>query len=91
MLGGLSSLFQENGKYSSKRAITICSFIVMLAAFVSNTYYAIPVSEFLIDNFMYIIIGGMGITTAASVSNAMLGRDKKVTKSKTERVEITQD
>ena len=87
----LLSLFEEKGKYSSKRLITVFSFLVMVAAFSANTFFGLPISEFLIDNFMYIIIGGMGITTAASVSNAMLGRDKKVTKSKTERVEITQD
>jgi hypothetical protein len=86
----LKELFQEgDGKYSHKRMIVILSFVVMLAAFISNTYWGIVLSEFLIDNFMYIIIGGMGITTAASVSNNMLGRERKVTKVKKETYENT--
>lgn len=75
MLKFIKEIFQEqDGKYSHKRMIAILAFVVMLVAFVANTFYGIPISEFLIDNFMYIIIGGMGITATAEVGTSLLGR-----------------
>ena len=67
----------DSGNYSSKRFIALFSFLVLVVAFIVNTFFGLPISEFLIDNFMYIIIAGMGITTGEKIGERMLGRDSR--------------
>lgn len=67
----------DKGEYSHKRLITLIAFLCIVVAFIASTFFGYPVLEFLIDNFMYIVIGGMGIATAEPLANNLLGRDSK--------------
>lgn len=74
----LLELFKgTEGNISSKRFITIGAFILVAIAFFANTFWGFAISQFLIDNLMFIIVGGMGISTAEPAVKLLGNRSGK--------------
>lgn len=65
------------GNFSSKRTVTISSFLLLSIAFVANLFWDLDIAEFMFDNFMYIVVAGLGFATAEPLANSLLGRDSK--------------
>jgi hypothetical protein len=53
-----------NDTISSKRVITLLSFLLCAAGFISNTWFEIKVDAGLFNSLMYIVIGGLGFTAS---------------------------
>ena len=53
-----------NDTISSKRVITLLSFLLCAAGFISNTWFEIKVDSGLFNSLMYIVIGGLGFTAS---------------------------
>lgn len=64
----LSLLGDVDGQKSSKRFITLISFLMMCIAFISNIFMDIPLQEFVWDGMMYIVAAGLGFTTLEKFS-----------------------
>ena len=53
-----------NDTISSKRVITLLSFLLCAAAFISNTWFGDKVDINLYNSLMYIVIAGLGFTAS---------------------------
>ena len=62
--GFWSSLLSDGGKISSKRLITIASFLLIAIGFISNLFWDFTIEEFIYSSIMYIVIAGLGIVGA---------------------------
>jgi len=49
---------------SSKRTIAFLAFLLLAISFVTELFYGLKVSQATIDTMMYIVIGGLGFTSA---------------------------
>ena len=72
--GFWTSLLSDGGKISSKRLITICSFLLITLGFIANLFWNFSVEEFIFSSVMYIVIAGLGIVGAEKFAPK---RDKK--------------
>lgn len=52
-----------NGTYSSKRIITLCSFLLLSLGFISNILFDIPLKEYIWDGMLLFTGSGLGFTT----------------------------
>ncbi len=74
----LAQIFQSAaGNFSSKRTVTIASFAMMCVALIVNLSTGLVVEQFIFDGFFYIVIAGLGFTTAEPVANMMSARISK--------------
>lgn len=67
-----SQLFQDgiNGTLSSRRVITVLSFLLCAVAFIANLFFGLTIEKFIFDSMSYIAIAGMGATVAEKFSGA---------------------
>lgn len=74
-------IFQDvDGFYSSKRTIALVAFTFLLVAGVANLGWNLMLVEFMFDGFMWIVIGGVGITIGermADVFKTRLGQPRE--------------
>jgi hypothetical protein len=49
---------------SSKRTIAFLAFLLLGTSFITELFYGMKVSQPTIDTMMYIVIGGLGFTSA---------------------------
>ena len=56
-------LKDTDGNVSSKRVITIISFILMSVGFIVNVFMDIPIKEFIWDGMLYLVAAGLGFST----------------------------
>ena len=56
----MEMLKEPNGKFSSKRFITIVAFVLMSTAFVANLFWDYAIDPIIYDSMKWIVIGGMG-------------------------------
>ena len=49
---------------SSKRTIALVAFLLLSTSFITELFYGMKVSQPTIDTMMYIVIGGLGFTSA---------------------------
>lgn len=62
-------IFQDvDGQYSSKRFFIFISTIILIATWVGNFFYQIQITQFIFEGFLYIVIVGLGVTTAEKFS-----------------------
>lgn len=54
----------SSNKVSSKRVITIASFLLMATAFIANLFFDFKIDQFIYDSMSYITIAGLGFTAA---------------------------
>ncbi len=52
----------HNGTLSSKRVVTLSSFILVVVAFFANMVYGIKMDTHIIDSIVYIVMTGLGMT-----------------------------
>lgn len=66
MIRWINSLLADgiNGSVSSKRFITLASFVMCSLAFVSELFTTYKVSKETFDSMMYIVIAGLGFTAS---------------------------
>lgn len=57
-------LTSSSNKVSSKRVITIASFLLMATAFIANLFFDFKIDQFIYDSMSYITIAGLGFTAA---------------------------
>ncbi len=62
--GFWGSLLSDGGKISSKRLITILSFLLITIGFIANLFWDFTIEEFIYSSIMYIVIAGLGIVGA---------------------------
>ena len=60
----LTDLLSDGSKVSSKRLITLLSFLLIIIGFVSNLFFDFTIEEFIFSSVMYIVIAGLGIVGA---------------------------
>lgn len=60
----LSSMLQDgdNGSVSSKRVITLLSFVMCSTAFMADLFTDFTVRKEFFDSMMYIVVAGLGFT-----------------------------
>lgn len=72
-------IFQDvNGAYSSKRTVAILAFLFLLGCGIADVGFGKTVTEFIFEGFIWVTIGGLGITIGERVAG--------VFKAKTERI-----
>jgi len=71
----LKEVTSSSNKVSSKRVITIVSFILMATAFIANLFFNYKIDEFIYDSMSYITIAGLGFTAAEWFGSK--GKDKE--------------
>ena len=60
--------FSSGGKVSSKRVITAAAFLLYAILSLSEHFFNFTGNEFVYNNLMYIIIGGLGLTASEQFS-----------------------
>lgn len=68
-MGGLQKYLQQvmqdnNGTYSSKRAVTFICVIMMAVGYFANLFAGFKVEQYMYDSVMYIVIAGLGFSGA---------------------------
>ena len=53
-----------DGQASSKRLVTLISFLVLLSTWGANMFAGKTVDEFIYDGFLYIVCVGLGVVAA---------------------------
>lgn len=56
------------GEISSKRAVVLIAFILLCVAFISNLFFGYVIAEFIFENFVYIVLAGLGLATAEPIA-----------------------
>ena len=66
IMSWLKSMLSDgtNDSISSKRVITLLSFLLCAAAFIENTWFGGKVDSGLYNSIMYIVIAGLGFTAS---------------------------
>ena len=84
-------IFQEaDAKYSSKRTIALFAFAFLLAAGTLNLTNNLVLAEFMFDGFMWIVIGGVGISIGERMASVFGDRLRQPRSGKVE-VEVDVD
>jgi|TARA_R110000824_G_scaffold6062_14_gene27887 hypothetical protein len=60
----LTSMLSSEAKISSKRFIGFMAFVMLIASWTADTFWAFEVKEKILDCFMYITVVGLGVTAA---------------------------
>ena len=76
--GFWSSLLSDGGKISSKRLITISSFILIAIGFIGNLFWDFTIEEFIYSSIMYIVIAGLGIVGAEKFAPKRKKKDENL-------------
>jgi hypothetical protein len=58
------SVLTSGGKISSKRFITILSFIMMVVGFVANMFFQLKIEQYIYESMSWIVLGGLGFTAS---------------------------
>ena len=58
------------GDISSKRMVTLCSFLLVALAFLVNIFMAIPLQEFVFNGMLYLTGAGLGFSAFEKFSPA---------------------
>lgn len=62
-------VFQDvDGQFSSKRLFILISILVLIISWVCNLFYQMKLEEFIFEGFLYIVVVGLGVTTAEKFS-----------------------
>lgn len=66
---GLSSMISDvDGSVSSKRIVTFLCVAAMLITWGANLFAGLQITEFIFEGLMYIVVIGLGVTTAEKFS-----------------------
>jgi len=60
----IQNLLSDGSKVSSKRLITLLSFVLIIIGFFANLFFDFTIEEFIFSSVMYIVIAGLGIVGA---------------------------
>jgi len=74
------SVLTSGGKISSKRFITLLSFIMMVVGFIANMFYQLKIEQYIYESMSWIVLGGLGFTASEQFA-------KKTPKSPSETIE----
>lgn len=58
------SVLTSGGKISSKRFITLLSFIMMVVGFVANMFFQLKIEQYIYESMSWIVLGGLGFTAS---------------------------
>ena len=61
-------LMDVDGQPSSKRLITLISFILITIAFITNIFIELPLKEYMFEGMLWLAGAGLGFTTAEKFS-----------------------
>ena len=59
----ISALKGLDGHVSSKRLVTLISFLCIVIAFMVNVFMEIPLEEHVYDGMLYLVMSGMGFSS----------------------------
>ena len=59
----VSALKGLDGQVSSKRLVTLISFLCIVVAFLVNVFTDIPLQEHVYDGMLYLVMTGMGFSS----------------------------
>jgi hypothetical protein len=62
------SLLVVDNKVSSKRFITLFSFLLMCVGFIADLFFGYTVNEFIYEYMAWIVLGGLGFTASEQFS-----------------------
>ena len=65
----MTSVLSSDGKISSKRFITLISFLMMVIGFAANLFFDLTVEEFMYEAMVWIVLGGLGFTASEKFAN----------------------
>lgn len=60
----IKEMLSSDAKISSKRTIGFAAFIMLIASWGADTFWAFEVKDKILDCFMYISVVGLGVTAA---------------------------
>lgn len=83
----MSSMLEDgcDGSVSSKRVITLLSFILCTMAFVGDLFWDLTVRADIFEGMIYLTIAGLGFTASEKFAN--LGRNRYSIQNRTEIVD----
>lgn len=55
-------LQDEQGRFSSKRVVAFIGTFALLSAFIANTFIGLPVTEYIFQGLLALVLGALGIT-----------------------------
>ena len=58
------NMLSSEAKVSSKRFIGFMAFVMLIASWGADTFWAFEVKDKILDGFMYISVVGLGVTAA---------------------------
>jgi hypothetical protein len=64
----LKECLTSDGKISSKRLITLFSFVLIAIGFISNLYFDLSVDKSIFESVQWIVLGGLGATASEKFS-----------------------
>ena len=71
----IAQIFQSaEGNFSSKRAVTLFSFALLSLAFITNLFWDVTIDHHEFDAMLYIVIAGLGFTTAEPMVKSVSDR-----------------
>lgn len=57
----IKEIFKDDDGFASmKRFITFIAAMFVFSAYIANTFFHYQITQFILDNLMYIVIGGLG-------------------------------
>lgn len=60
----------HNGSLSSKRVVTVLSFILCGTAFIANLFWNYKVEEYMFSGMIYLTMAGLGFTASEKFAKA---------------------
>ena len=66
------SVLTSGGKISSKRFITLLSFIMMVVGFVANMFFQLKIEQYIYESMSWIVLGGLGFTASEQFAKKSL-------------------
>lgn len=63
------SIKDDSGQTSSKRLITLLSFLMICVASFLDMFTSFKISEFIFDGLMWIVVAGLGFISSERFSN----------------------
>ena len=61
----LKEIFMNvKGEFSSKRTVIFICVVMMIISFIAIVFFGVPVPQWLFENIVYVVIGGLGMVGA---------------------------
>lgn len=73
----ITQLLGDGGKISSKRVVTLLSFLMMSVGFIANLFWDFTIDRFIYESMQWIVMVGLGATASENFSKYKNVKDEK--------------